>query len=104
MTRGGYIKRTNPNEYKKQRRGGVGVIDFNGKKDLGIKVFFKNDIKEKLRVALIKALTLIASEGPGLINDAHRKVNATKRAVEALKEEKDRIKREIKRDYFKLWY
>ena len=33
LTRGGYIKRTNPNEYKKQRRGGVGVIDLNIKEE-----------------------------------------------------------------------
>ena len=31
LTSGGYIKRTNPNEYKQQRRGGVGVIDLNTK-------------------------------------------------------------------------
>jgi len=33
VTRGGYVKRTNPNEYKKQRRGGVGVIDLNTKEE-----------------------------------------------------------------------
>lgn len=31
MTMGGYIKRTNPSEYKKQKRGGVGVIDLDTK-------------------------------------------------------------------------
>jgi len=31
LTKGGYIKRTNPNEYKQQRRGGVGVVDLNTK-------------------------------------------------------------------------
>lgn len=31
LTSGGYIKRTNPNEYKKQKRGGVGVVDLNTK-------------------------------------------------------------------------
>ncbi|GMQ95409.1 MAG: DNA gyrase subunit A [Patescibacteria group bacterium] len=31
LTKGGYIKRTNPNEFKQQRRGGVGVIDLNTK-------------------------------------------------------------------------
>jgi len=30
---GGYIKRTNPDEFKKQRRGGVGVIDLNTKEE-----------------------------------------------------------------------
>lgn len=33
LTSGGYIKRTNPDEYKKQRRGGVGVIDMNTKEE-----------------------------------------------------------------------
>jgi DNA gyrase subunit A len=33
LTQGGYIKRTNPAEYKKQRRGGVGVIDLNTKEE-----------------------------------------------------------------------
>jgi len=33
LTAGGYIKRTNPNEYKKQKRGGVGVVDLNTKEE-----------------------------------------------------------------------
>jgi len=33
LTRGGYIKRTNPAEYKRQRRGGIGVIDLNTKEE-----------------------------------------------------------------------
>jgi len=33
MTADGYIKRTNPDEYKKQRRGGVGVVDLNTKEE-----------------------------------------------------------------------
>ena len=31
LTAGGYVKRTNPDEYKKQKRGGVGVIDLDTK-------------------------------------------------------------------------
>ncbi|MSR78801.1 MAG: DNA gyrase subunit A [Candidatus Taylorbacteria bacterium] len=31
LTKGGYIKRTDPEEYRKQRRGGVGVIDLDTK-------------------------------------------------------------------------
>ena len=31
LTSGGYIKRTNPGEYKKQKRGGVGVVDLDTK-------------------------------------------------------------------------
>ncbi len=33
ITSGGYVKRTNPNEYKKQKRGGIGVIDLNTKEE-----------------------------------------------------------------------
>jgi DNA gyrase subunit A len=33
MTQGGYVKRTNPNEFRMQRRGGVGVIDLNTKEE-----------------------------------------------------------------------
>jgi len=33
LTAGGYIKRTNPDEYKAQRRGGVGVVDLNTKEE-----------------------------------------------------------------------
>ena|SRR3989344_886238 len=33
LTNGGYIKRTDPGEYKKQKRGGSGVIDINTKEE-----------------------------------------------------------------------
>ena len=33
LTAGGYVKRTNPTEYKTQKRGGVGVIDLNTKEE-----------------------------------------------------------------------
>ena len=33
LTKGGYIKRTNPDEYKQQRRGGVGVVDLDTKEE-----------------------------------------------------------------------
>lgn len=33
LTSGGYIKRTNPDEYRKQKRGGVGVVDLNTKEE-----------------------------------------------------------------------
>ncbi|MDD2935507.1 MAG: DNA gyrase subunit A [Candidatus Pacebacteria bacterium] len=32
-TSGGYIKRTNPDEYKKQKRGGIGVVDLKAKEE-----------------------------------------------------------------------
>lgn len=33
LTAGGYVKRTNPEEYKRQKRGGIGVIDLNTKEE-----------------------------------------------------------------------
>ena len=33
LTSGGYIKRTSPDEFKKQKRGGVGVVDLNTKEE-----------------------------------------------------------------------
>ncbi len=33
LTLGGYVKRTNPSEYKTQKRGGVGVVDLNTKEE-----------------------------------------------------------------------
>ncbi len=33
LTKGGYVKRTNPAEYRTQRRGGVGVVDLNTKEE-----------------------------------------------------------------------
>ncbi len=33
LTEGGYIKRTNPNEYRRQKRGGVGVVDIATKEE-----------------------------------------------------------------------
>ncbi|MDP3962462.1 MAG: DNA gyrase subunit A [bacterium] len=33
LTKGGYIKRTNPDEYRRQKRGGVGVVDLDTKEE-----------------------------------------------------------------------
>lgn len=33
LTSGGYVKRTNPGEYRKQKRGGVGVVDLDTKEE-----------------------------------------------------------------------
>ncbi len=38
-TKGGYIKRTNPSEYRQQNRGGVGVVDLNTKDEDFITLF-----------------------------------------------------------------
>lgn len=39
LTSGGYIKRTDPGEYRAQRRGGVGVMDLNTKEEDFITIF-----------------------------------------------------------------
>lgn len=33
LTNGGYVKRTNPNEYRRQKRGGIGVVDIATKEE-----------------------------------------------------------------------
>ncbi|MEO5366301.1 MAG: DNA gyrase subunit A [Magnetococcus sp. WYHC-3] len=39
LTKGGYVKRTNPDEFKKQKRGGVGVIDLDTKDEDFVTMF-----------------------------------------------------------------
>ena len=39
LTAGGYIKRTDPGEYRAQRRGGIGVVDLNTKEEDFITIF-----------------------------------------------------------------
>ncbi len=39
LTKGGYVKRTNPDEYKHQKRGGVGVVDIATKEEDIVKHF-----------------------------------------------------------------
>jgi DNA gyrase subunit A len=39
LTSGGYIKRTNPSEYKRQKRGGVGVVDLDTKEEDFVTIF-----------------------------------------------------------------
>ncbi len=39
LTKGGYLKRTNPDEYKPQKRGGVGVVDLNTKDEDFVTLF-----------------------------------------------------------------
>lgn len=39
LTSGGYIKRTNPSEYRKQKRGGVGVLDLDTKDEDSVMQF-----------------------------------------------------------------
>ncbi len=39
LTRGGYVKRTDPTEYRAQKRGGVGVVDLNIKEEDFVSLF-----------------------------------------------------------------
>ncbi|OHA17783.1 MAG: DNA gyrase subunit A [Candidatus Taylorbacteria bacterium RIFCSPHIGHO2_01_FULL_46_22b] len=39
LTAGGYVKRTDPEEYRKQRRGGVGVVDLDTKEEDVVSMF-----------------------------------------------------------------
>jgi len=39
LTKEGYIKRTNPDEYRRQKRGGIGVIDLNTKEEDFVTIF-----------------------------------------------------------------
>lgn len=41
LTKGGYIKRTDPDEYRKQKRGGVGVMDMNTKEEDFVTTFLR---------------------------------------------------------------
>jgi len=47
-TAGGYIKRTNPDEYRKQKRGGVGVVDLDTKEEDFITQFLTTSMHSDL--------------------------------------------------------
>lgn len=47
-TAGGYIKRTNPDEFKKQRRGGVGVVDLKAKEEDFVTMFLTTNTHSDL--------------------------------------------------------
>ncbi len=48
LTAGGYVKRTRPEEYKRQRRGGIGVIDLNTKEEDFVTTFLKTSTHSDL--------------------------------------------------------
>lgn len=48
MTSGGYVKRTNPQEYRPQKRGGVGVIDLNTKEEDFVTTFLSSSTHSDL--------------------------------------------------------
>lgn len=48
LTQGGYVKRTNPDEYKAQKRGGVGVIDMSTKEEDVVTHFVKASAHSEL--------------------------------------------------------
>ncbi|HEX8591371.1 MAG TPA: DNA gyrase subunit A [Candidatus Paceibacterota bacterium] len=48
LTQGGYVKRTNPNEYKAQKRGGIGVVDIATKEEDVVTHFVKASAHSEL--------------------------------------------------------
>ncbi|MEY2640657.1 MAG: hypothetical protein RL150_50 [Candidatus Parcubacteria bacterium] len=48
ITKGGYVKRTNPDEYKKQKRGGVGVVDLDTKDEDFVRIFLNASLHSDL--------------------------------------------------------
>ena len=48
LTAGGYLKRTNPDEYRKQKRGGVGVIDLDTKEEDFVTLFLNANTHDDL--------------------------------------------------------
>ncbi len=48
LTRGGYVKRTDPAEYRSQRRGGVGVVDLNIKEEDFVSLFLTANTHDDL--------------------------------------------------------
>lgn len=48
MTAGGYIKRTSPDEFKRQKRGGVGVVDLNTKDEDFVSTFITTSMHSDL--------------------------------------------------------
>ncbi|MES2994780.1 MAG: DNA gyrase subunit A [Patescibacteria group bacterium] len=48
LTAGGYVKRTNPDEYKQQKRGGVGVVDISTKEEDVVTHFLKASAHSEL--------------------------------------------------------
>jgi DNA gyrase subunit A len=48
LTSSGYVKRTNPTEYRKQNRGGVGVVDLNTKDEDFVTVFLEGSTHDHI--------------------------------------------------------
>lgn len=48
LTSGGYIKRTNPDEFKRQKRGGVGVVDLDTKEEDFVQTFITTNLHSDL--------------------------------------------------------
>ncbi|HEY4501831.1 MAG TPA: DNA topoisomerase (ATP-hydrolyzing), partial [Candidatus Paceibacterota bacterium] len=48
LTQGGYVKRTNPGEYRQQKRGGVGVIDLDTKEEDFVTTFLTTSTHSEL--------------------------------------------------------
>jgi len=104
LTKGGYIKRTDPAEYKKQKRGGVGVIDINTKDEDVVTTFLTTSthsdllfFTDKGKAYQIKMYELPegrrATKGKSIMNflslDSDEKVSSVLAMPKNIKEAKD---------------
>lgn len=104
LTKGGYIKRTNPNEYKRQKRGGVGVIDLNTKEEDFVETFLHTSthadllfFTDKGKVYQLKAYEIPegrrATKGKSIMNflsiEQDERVTSVLPMTKEIKEEKD---------------
>lgn len=100
---GGYIKRTDPSEYRVQKRGGVGVIDLETKEEDFIKIFLSctthNDLlffTDKGKVYQIKAYELPegkrATRGKSIVNYLGISTEEKVTSILAMPREKKEIK------------
>ncbi|MBU3925657.1 DNA gyrase subunit A [Patescibacteria group bacterium] len=48
LTKGGYVKRTDPSQYKAQKRGGMGVVDINTKEEDFVNIFITANTHDDL--------------------------------------------------------
>ena len=75
LTNGGYIKRTNPTEYKKQKRGGIGVIDLSTKDEDFVRRFVEGSthdsvlfFSDKGKVYRTKMYEILKEDGQQKVN------------------------------------
>ena len=55
LTKGGYVKRTDPDAYRAQKRGGVGVIDIETKEEDFVNIFVTANTHDDLLFSATRA-------------------------------------------------